>query len=122
VRHDVHPLDLGDRGGTEDGDVGTPPRAGRGGLAVDVPDEEAAGRRLEHRVLERGVVAAAVAQDVLGLDLLDQPQRVWLAVRDPTEVEVSQRRARPSSRTSRAHPVVGVRGHQGLLEGRAVCG
>ena len=79
-RGDVHPLDLGGVDGCRSLDVApAAPGAGRDRLVVEVADEEAAGGRLEHQRVERRLVAAAVADDVLLLHGLDQQQRVRVA-------------------------------------------
>ncbi|HET8561633.1 MAG TPA: hypothetical protein VFL69_14010 [Marmoricola sp.] len=55
---------------------------------TDVPDEERAAARVERTRVERGVVAAAVADDVLGLHLLDEAGRVGVGDRDGHDAHV----------------------------------
>jgi len=99
-RGDVHPLDLSRVPGAPRLDiVAEPPGAGRDGDAVAVRHEERAPRRLEHRGVEGRGVLAAVPDDVLGLDLRDQPLRVLVRQRDADEDLVVH--AGPSCRSVR---------------------
>jgi hypothetical protein len=52
-----------------------------------VADEEGAVRRHELGVVDRGLVATAVAQDIFVLHLLDQRLGVRITDRDLTQVE-----------------------------------
>ena len=65
----------------------SPPRAGDDGDTVEVADEEGAVRRHELGVVDRRLVATAIADDVLLLHLLDQRLRVRVLDRDLAEVE-----------------------------------
>ena len=79
-RDDVHPLDLGGLAGAERLDVvAQPPGTGGHRLPVAVGDEEGCRAAARTPRVERGVVGAAVADDVLGLDLRDEPPGVLVA-------------------------------------------
>jgi hypothetical protein len=62
--------------------VASAPGPGRHRLPVAVADVEGATRWLELLGVDGGVVGAAVAHDVLGLDLGDEPLRVLVRQRD----------------------------------------
>ena len=70
--YDVHPLDLGAQRTAERPDRRTAPGAGADRDAVEVGDEEQPLGRDEHRGIDRRLVGAAVALDVLLLDPRDQ--------------------------------------------------
>ena len=74
------------------------------GRAVEVADEEAAARRVEHQRVERGLVLAAVARDVLLLHLGDQAHRVGVAEADPDDLHRS-RSAAPAPHPRHAHGI-----------------